>query len=230
MKTAMHADTPGRPDGGVLCWFKGAALAAAASLASCTSSPPERFYTLIGAHPAIASGSETPASSIAIGPVAIPELVDRPQLVVRAESQRVDILESHRWSQSLSREIAGAVADSLNRSIAGMRAYVDEGYPPQLAAAPALRVALRVDRFESRLDGDPHVEDVVYWLLRCEPAGADTGRATRSGLMQLQESAGRSLPNQGMHDALVAAHARALSQLSSVIAAAVNDIGPSCKR
>src|SRR5579871_337940 len=76
-----------------------AALLAALAAAGCGTSPPANFYTLAQPATAAASGASasggsapaTPRWVIAIGPVSVPGLVDRPQLVLRTGGQRVEV-------------------------------------------------------------------------------------------------------------------------------------------
>src|SRR5512136_3133438 len=82
-----------------------------ALLAGCSSSPRVTFYTLN-----VAATNETsapPINSVAIGPITLPDLLDRPQLVVRTSANRVDILETHRWAESLKSEIPRIIAQDL---------------------------------------------------------------------------------------------------------------------
>ncbi|MBN9113902.1 MAG: membrane integrity-associated transporter subunit PqiC, partial [Pandoraea sp.] len=73
-------------------------------LAGCAS-PPSRFYTLTDdtgtpAGSAATSGANVPAAryAVEVSPVAVPEQVDRPQIVVTRGGGRVDILEESRWA------------------------------------------------------------------------------------------------------------------------------------
>jgi uncharacterized protein len=73
----------------------GLGLIVAALCAGCGSAPKERFYTLApapGAMPPIAATAQ-PRTSVAIGPVKVPDALDRPQMVVREGPNRVEILE-----------------------------------------------------------------------------------------------------------------------------------------
>lgn len=62
---------------------------AVALLTGCSSSPRVIFYTLN-----VAATNETsapPLNSVAIGPITLPDLLDRPQLVVRTSANRVGV-------------------------------------------------------------------------------------------------------------------------------------------
>ena len=63
------------------------------------------FYTL---NPLVPPETTAPAAtldSVVIGPVILPDLYDQPQLVVRVDANRVDILEMQRWAAPLKSEI-----------------------------------------------------------------------------------------------------------------------------
>ena len=78
-------------------------LALMALLGACGSSPAPRYYTLgAGADIAPAIGAEADALSIWVAPVALPEAVDRPQLVARVAPNRVAILHRQRRAEPLA--------------------------------------------------------------------------------------------------------------------------------
>src|SRR5215218_6635492 len=87
-------------------------LAMTMLLAACGSTPKDRFYTLAPASTlAPAATASAPARyGVAIGPVRVPEALDRTQMVVREGPNRVEILDQHRWAGSLRSEIARALA------------------------------------------------------------------------------------------------------------------------
>ena len=86
-------------------------------LAACSSPPRERFYTLDAPEPPAAAQG---APSIAVGPVTVPDLVDRPQIVVRGGPNQVHIVEQARWAEPLRSAIARVVAANLAAEL-GMR-------------------------------------------------------------------------------------------------------------
>jgi uncharacterized lipoprotein YmbA len=88
------------------------ALLLALVLGGCATPLTERFYTLNAsappqpvAHPA--------RYRIAVGPVTVPALVDRPQIVLRAGANRVTIAEQSRWAEPLKDSIERVVAGNL---------------------------------------------------------------------------------------------------------------------
>ena len=184
-----------------------ALLLSALLLAGCSSTPKTSFYTLTPA--AAGTRADAKASySVAIGPVAIPDSLDRPQIVLRTGANQVAISEFERWAGPLKNEIALAIAENLKSQLAGASVFT---YPQGTSAD--LSVSVDVQRFDSALGDSATVE--VLWQVR--PAKG----APRSGRSQVREAAGGA-----GYDALVAAHGRALTSVSGEIAAAIRAAQP----
>ena len=175
----------------------------AAVAAGCASSP-SRFYTLNST----ATGDGTPAASyaVAVGPVSIPALVDRPQFMVQVATNRVQIDEFNRWAEPLNDNIARAVAGDL----AVLLGTTQVATAPLANFNPAYRVSIDIQRFESVRGKSVLIEAV--WVVH----GTATGGETCSGRTVANEPvAGDSF------DALAAAHSRALAKVSGDIAAVI---------
>ncbi|VVD74753.1 PqiC family protein [Pandoraea fibrosis] len=148
----------------------GAALAALAlTLAGCAS-PPSSFYTLTDTSGVAMSGSATtganaPAApyAIEVSPVAVPEQVDRPQIVVTRGGGRVDILEESRWAAPLKNELTSTISRDLTQRLGAMDVY---GLPRADGLA-VYRVSTSVQRFESA-PGEQAALTVV-WSVRRVP-------------------------------------------------------------
>ena len=179
-------------------------------LTACASSPQPRYYTL--ATP-ITSGESAANSKapykVAVGPVTLPEIVDRPHLVVRSGANQVVIAEQHRWAEPLKSELPHVIAANLSRELGGawvtnsrQRASVDADY----------RVLIDVQRFDSVLGEAVTVE--ALWVIR-----ASAGGEARRGRSLARESV-----NGSGYDALVAAHERALATISHDIADALRAV------
>ncbi len=182
-------------------------------LSGCASSPPSTFYTLV---PESFGDSDTSNAvafvhSVAIGPVSLPDLVDRPQFVVRAGPNRVVMLETRRWAEPLKSGVAAAVAGYLSRDLHGARVM-----PMTQSAANEAEfdISLDVQRFEM-IVGETAIIDVVWTIKR-----RDAGAKPVSGHGIERESAQLSTDSAGdAYAALVAAQGRALSSISRAIAA-----------
>jgi uncharacterized lipoprotein YmbA len=186
-------------------------LAMAVALAlvgGCASAPKEQHYTL-SATAAGAPVASLPNAAIAVGLARVNDVVDRPQLVMRASDNRVQILEQQRWAEPLKAGIPRVVAANLGRLLGTPNA---SAYPKAEAADIAYRVGLDVQRFESR-PGDGVTLEIAWSVRGRNSAAAHTGRSA------LTEPA----PG-GDYEALVAAHSRALERVSREIAEAIRGL------
>ena len=79
-------------------------------LAAGCSSPPAKFYTLSADAP---PASMTSKLTIVVGPVAVPSVIDRPQIVVTSGANQVSVDEYSRWASPVQDNIARVVAENL---------------------------------------------------------------------------------------------------------------------
>lgn len=181
--------------------------------AGCGTSPASRFYTLspaAGTSPAPKGKSTAPTATaslcVAVGPVSVPAVVDRPQIVVSTGANEVRLDEFNRWASPLQDNLARVIAENLVVMLGTPRVSL---FPQTLTTDADYRVAIEVQRFEST-PGKSAVLDAV-WIVRPMKEGkAQTGR---SGV--IEKVADNS------YDALAAAHSRAVARLSQDIADAV---------
>lgn len=176
-----------------------AALVAALLLASCSAPPRERFFTLDAPEPPVAPSD---AASIAVGPVSVPEMVDRPQLVVRTTAHEVVLAEQARWAEPLksaiARVVAANLATELGMRLAGARSDAD------------YRVMLDVLRFDSG-PGEAALLDAAWTVIGPK------------GMRRTGRSVARQKAESKSYDGLAAAHSAALAAISKEIAAAIRE-------
>lgn len=159
--------------------------------------PRERFFTLEAPEPPITAAA---APTLAVGPVSVPELVDRPQFVVRAGAHQVSIAEQARWAEPLKSAIARVVAANLAGALSARVVNPRD-------TAPDYRITLDVQRFEST-PGEGVLIDTAWTVV---PKSGER----RSGRSVVRQKAGRD------YDSLAAAHSAALATMSREIAQAV---------
>jgi uncharacterized protein len=180
-------------------------LIALALMAACSGSPKPSFYTL-SPDAMLERGSVTTPVRVSVGPVSVPELVDRPQIVTRREPNEVWINEFARWGAPLKENIARTLAADLSRVLGADQVSVY----PQGADAKPYQVRVDVMRFDST-PGDSVSLDAL-WSIR-----AADGAARFDGHSDLRET----VAGPGF-DAIAAAHSRALAKMSQQIAAAIS--------
>jgi uncharacterized lipoprotein YmbA len=155
------------------------------------------------------SGPGKAGYSVAVGPVSVPEIVDRPQIVVRTGPNEVFIDEFNRWGSPLGDGISRVVAENLSALLGTPLVAV---FPKATAAGAKYRAAIDVMVFDSEPGKDTTLDAV--WTVRAAGDGA-----FRSGRTTVREP----VPD-GSYAALVAAHSRALGKLSGDIAAAIRGL------
>lgn len=179
-----------------------------AAAAGCGSSPKRNFYTL-QAPPGTSARSQVSQvgqPAIVVGPVTVPDTVDRAQIVLRTGDNRLEISDLHRWAEPLRSEIGQVLAANLSRDLGGTQVFV-QGWETA-AGEPEIRVAVDVLRFDSVLDDAATVE--AAWVVR-----------RNQGLPVRGRTAARELLRGQGYEALAAAHARALARISRDIAGVI---------
>ncbi|HET7731939.1 MAG TPA: PqiC family protein [Usitatibacter sp.] len=179
--------------------------AAAILLASCGGSPvKENFYTLSGPQAPMPAASANPRS-IFVGPVTVPESVDRLPMVLRTAANQVEISDAHRWAEPLKASIPRVLAETLMREMATPNVrYTRAGSPLDAD----FRVAVEVQRFESSLTQGATVD--ALWTVTPRQGTPRSGRSTVS-----------EPPASADPGGVAAAHSRALERVGREIAAAM---------
>ena len=178
---------------------------------ACGTSPKETFYTLnpIALPPVIEGMEDHPHPSVAIGPVNVPEMVDRPQLVVRQSGNRVEVLEQHRWAQSLRTEIARVIAADLRSQLRGAQVASWREYAGRNAD---YRIAIDIEQFDA-IPGQGVTVQAVWTIRR---AAGDVSQSARALVREPVHAAGI--------EALAAAYGRSLAAISVEIGHAVQSL------
>jgi hypothetical protein len=193
-------------------WWNAAGAACLLALASGCAAPGagDRFYVLDGAlPPAAAAAGGRFAGSLGVGPVQIPESLDRPQIVTRAGPHRLELAEGHRWAADLDRQVARVMALQLGELLQGARVL---RYPWDPALAPERQLLVDLLRLDVRPGAEARL--AAQWAL-VAPRGAG---ALASGRVELRE------PVAGTgQEAAVAAVDRLVARLSTAVAEALRD-------
>jgi hypothetical protein len=121
----------------------GSAVAFAAFLfVACGSTSKASFYLLENL-PATEKMADAEALAIGVGPVSIPEYLDRPQLVRRGAGQVVELDEFERWAEPLEASLQRILIANLSTLLGTERVM---SHPLRGSAPIAYRVAVEIDR------------------------------------------------------------------------------------
>ena len=198
-----------------------AAAAALLFLAGCASKP-DNYYTLASPVAAADAAPSTLGTAaplyIELAPVAVPERLARPQMVVGRQngSVQVDVLEQHRWAASFENELQDALAGGIAARLGALDVTKGGRQPSQ----PVWRIAVQVRQFDA-VDGG-RVDAGFNWTLRrsdetrtmvCQ---LNVGEAVAGGIDALAQGAQR----------VTAAAATAIAR--SVSAARANPAATAC--
>ena len=183
-------------------------------LAGCRGgAPPVEFYTLSSLSAATQNANPTAVASniaVGVGPVAIPQVLDRPQIVTRSGPNKLTLDEFHRWGGPLQVDIARVVAENIAILLGVERVAV---YPWEVDFAPDYRVALNINYFEGQWGKDVLLD--VSWRV--------SDRAGQKNLAVKKSVITEPLPTTD-YEALVAAKSRAIGRLSREIAKEISHL------
>jgi uncharacterized lipoprotein YmbA len=191
--------------------------AALALMLTACASTPTRFYTL--ATSSVPAQASRPAASatlsvtsgasrqtfIEVAPVSVPERLARPQIVVRTDATRVDILELDRWSAPFNNELRDALASGIANRLGAID--VTRGGRP--SGQPVYRIIAELRQLDA-VPGDK-VDAAFGWTVT--RSDNSSSAVCRLNLVEPVKGAGIDGVVQGMQ--------RAVANVADAIAADV---------
>jgi len=150
---------------------------------------------------------------IAIGPVRIPDYLDRPQIVTRSGKNELKLSEFDRWAGSLESDVNRVLVEDISSLLPADRFSVVYWTPYLESQVPAsYRVEVFVDRFEGTL-GDSALLKAQWGVFTKE----------RSSLLKKESRISEQM-NGSSYDALVAAMSSALERLGRDISGGIMSV------
>jgi uncharacterized lipoprotein YmbA len=183
-------------------------------LAGCSSSQRVEFYTL---NPLtdVQAKANSPATdqklTIGVGPVEIPEILDRPQIVTRSGPNKLNVDEFHRWASRIDESFAQVLAQNISLLLATDQVAV---YPWNADFKPRYRIALKISYFEGQWGKDVLLE--ATWSV--------SSRQSQQTHPKRKSVINEPLSPEPDYEALVAAHSRAIARLSREIVKEIQDL------
>lgn len=147
------------------------------ALAACGSTPPNNYYVLT-AEVNAAANAQTP--SIGVGPITIPEYLNRNSMVFQQSGNQLDIEKSERWAEPLTDGILRVMSINLGSALGTQNV---QGFPWSPGQTPDYGVTVRILEMDANAAG---AEMVAEWEVR-HPA--DGGTLTRQ-ITQLEAGYG----------------------------------------
>ena len=183
-------------------------------LAGCRSStPPGEFYTLspltsVSEADKVAGLKDNIA--VGVGPLQIPNIIDRPQIVTRIGPNKINVDEFHRWAGSVYEDFLRVVTMNLSTLL---QSSLVVAFPWEDYFDPDYRIYMEVQQFDGRLG--QYAQLVITWTLTTQEARK---------ILLVRKSLIRE-PVQGEdYDAFVAAKSRILATLSRQIAQGIKEV------
>ncbi len=179
----------------------------------CASTKQARFYTLNS----LGAPGELPKSvpveqgiAVAVGPIAIPDYLSRPQILTRSSPSELKLAEFERWAGSLEEDISRVLAENLSVLLYKDHVTVFRWGGDAYLFPAAYRVGVDLMRFEGTIGES--VTLAARWSVQ---------REEDKKILSARESNLKEPVKGQDYDALVGAMSRALAALSREIAAAI---------
>jgi uncharacterized lipoprotein YmbA len=177
-------------------------------VSGCSTGPPTRLYVLTSLPRAesglLAAGGRQ--MSIGVGPVELPQYVNRPQIVTGQQSSELQSAASAQWAEPLQDGFTRVLAENLSLLLTTDRVAIF----PWKTFVPEYQVVVEVTHFLGQTGGE--VSLVALWSI----LNKDGREAPVSKKSSFRESTGSS-----EYEALAAAMSRNVAALSRDIAAAL---------
>ncbi len=185
------------------------------------ASPTPTFYSF-NAIPIPQAIPAAKSTRIMVGPITLPAIYDRPQLVMKNANNTVQAYEYHRWASSLKGDIADVVSSNIAITLKISNVW---SFSQSMQSNFDYQVFLDVQNIESKAGEDVVVD--VLWSIKpstniktsAKPSANVTATTTTNVIM------GRSLVREPITEsglnAVVAAQSRAFSKVGQEIARSI---------
>jgi len=167
------------------------------------NAPPTHFYMLRPLEGAPEPRSAIRDPVIGLGPIRIPDYLDRPQIVTALSDYEYRLSEEHRWAERLDETLGRVLAENLALLIPTQRLVFHPGSNHVDAQVSITLQALHVD-------AHGQVQSTARWSI------SQGGKAARTG-----RSSCRTPTSTTDYPAIVAAQSECIGEMSREIAASL---------
>lgn len=186
------------------------------------SSPKPTFYSF-NAAPIPQATSASKSTRIMVGPVTLPAMVDRPQLVLQNANNTVQVYEYHRWANTLKGDVGDVIASNVAQALAISNVW---NFAQSTQANFDYQIFVDVQNIDTKLGG--RVEVDVLWTIKSAPITKSSSqvKAVSGGSgASAKPLMGRSLVQEPVtgsgFEAVVAAQSRAFAKVGQEIARSI---------
>jgi len=177
------------------------------------TSPPSNFYVL-SALPQSAAGTQSDSDksriAIGIGPVELPEYLDRSQIITRISPNELRVAAFERWAENLKSSFPRILMENLATLLNTNQVVL---YPWRKSAPVKYQVMVEVVQFDAERGGDAVL--IARWSILGD--GGDK-------MYMLKRSTITVSPNTDDYADLVSAQSQTLAEFSREIAEAIKAI------
>ncbi len=180
------------------------------------ASRPAEFYVLNTepGTPVSSRASSTEPLSVGLGPVTLPDIFDRPQIVTRPQSNRLEMAEFDRWGGDLNRDLSRVLAQDLMSRLNTDSILL---HPWSSRSNPDFQVAVQVFSFDGDVGKVAKLEGI--WRLMDGTKGCELAAHHFS----INET-----PTGSGYPEFVSAMSRTVANLSQEIAEQISKSQPGC--
>jgi uncharacterized lipoprotein YmbA len=136
-------------------------------ISACARSPGIHYFALSEQPESVQprAASSIGDSAYAVGAVIVPDLLDRPQIVIRTDTNAVDIRDNDRWASRLTDQLRRVLAADLRHHL-GPGAIVEPGLPPPPGCGI---ITVSILAFDPQEDGGGVID--ASWTISKRAAG-----------------------------------------------------------
>jgi uncharacterized lipoprotein YmbA len=177
-------------------------------LTGCASTETPRYY-LLNALPG-ETGTQAPCVSLGVGPIKLPEYLNRPQIVTRATTNELILSQFDRWAEPLHDTFSRVLAENMTRLLCTKSVSI---YPWKASTDIDYRVEAEVVRMDGDLGREASLE--VWWAI--------WGGAEKKVLISKQSRLREPVATKD-YEALVQAQSRLLTTFSQEVSEAIGKL------
>lgn len=146
-------------------FFRATIFFAFVSLTACSTNKSNgniddiRFYALNSLPPSTNTNNKL---RMGVGPLEIPRLINRPQIVSRKNQSEINMAEAHQWGGSHKEELIQVITDNLSSLL---NTENIQQYPWKFSFKPHYQIRINIERFDGELGKSVQLK-ARWWLLK----------------------------------------------------------------